>query len=80
MPRVKPLKLQYMLNDLPYELQKMRKQAKLSQRKLGDAIGYSANHISLVETGNSVPNFDMLIHWFSECEASDEAILKIMRG
>jgi len=80
MPRIKALKTQYMLNDLQHHLRTMRKRSKLSQRKLGDKIGLHTNYISLIETGHSIPNYDALIRWFDVCEATDEEILKIMRG
>lgn len=80
MPRVAGLKMQYMINDLPFELRKLRKKCKLSQRKLADKIGYETNSISRIETGYSLPGYEALIRWFDVCGATDEDVLRIMRG
>lgn len=49
------------LKNVGSRIQKCRKAAGLTQRQLSDITGISENHISRVERGIHIPNFDIMV-------------------
>ena len=47
--------------NLGQRIRKRRKDLKLTGLELGEAIGVTAQYISLIEIGNTIPSLDMLI-------------------
>lgn len=45
-----------------------RRQLKISQKELGEAIGVSANHISRIETHKQNPSFDVVMRMCKELD------------
>lgn len=80
MPRVKELKIYYMVTDLPYKWMEIRKRAKMSQQEVADAIGCTRQFVSMVERGEAVPGYKVLIRFLAATKPDDEVILNLMKG
>lgn len=63
------------LKALGQNLRKCRKEQKLSQEKLAEAVGLSANYIGLIERGEKQPALDTLVNILNALDASADAIL-----
>ncbi|WP_163933208.1 helix-turn-helix domain-containing protein [Paraferrimonas sp. SM1919] len=65
--------------DVSKALSALRLKSKLSQEKLAQQIGISDRYIRNVESGKSMPSFDIVRRWFNATKASQKTILSIVQ-
>lgn len=80
MPRIKPLKLNYMVTDLHIILSSFRKRSKLSQQEVADSIGCTRQYVSDIENGKNIPGYEFLIRFLAAVKPTDDDLIKLMKG
>ncbi|GLP96205.1 helix-turn-helix domain-containing protein [Paraferrimonas sedimenticola] len=60
-------------------LNELRVKSKLSQEKLAQQIGISDRYVRNIESGKSMPSFDIVRRWFFATKASKKAIYSIIQ-